>query len=125
MTPEAAQQSILKSLGCDGDRFQWQGDTFDIPTGAIHLAASPLCVNQAFSYGDLWLTVHLEVDQAMILRWLKVPENQEEVARRPGDPNPDHNYRATARYIGRLHELSDQTFCEFVALLGLERSAAA
>ncbi|HEX9443892.1 MAG TPA: gamma-glutamyl-gamma-aminobutyrate hydrolase family protein, partial [Candidatus Binatia bacterium] len=26
--------------------FQWHGDTFDIPAGAVHLASSPLCANQ-------------------------------------------------------------------------------
>ncbi|MGZ8533014.1 MAG: glutamine amidotransferase-related protein [Candidatus Binatia bacterium] len=28
--------------------FQWHGDTFDIPNGAIHLASSRHCLNQAF-----------------------------------------------------------------------------
>ena len=53
------------------------------------------------------LQFHLEVDQAMMVRWLTVPENQEEIARPSGDVNPNHNYSATVRYIGRLHELSD------------------
>jgi GMP synthase (glutamine-hydrolysing) len=91
--------------------------------GAIHLAASPLCVSQAFRYGDkvYGLQFHLEVDEAMILRWLKVPENRDEIAKLPGDVTPDHIQAATARHIARLHELSDQTFGEFIALLGLEK----
>ena len=31
--------------------FQWHGDTFDLPAGAVHLARSELCPNQAFRYG--------------------------------------------------------------------------
>ena len=83
VTWEAAQQSILKSLDAAEIVFQWHGDTFDIPASAVHLAASPLYVNQAFSYGDkvYGLQFHLEVDEAMILRRLKVPENRQEIAR--------------------------------------------
>lgn len=32
--------------------FHWHGDTFAIPSGAVHLAASEGCQHQAFSLGD-------------------------------------------------------------------------
>ena len=120
-----AQESILKSLGATEKIFQWHGDTFNIPAGAVHLPASPLCVNQAFSYGEkiYGLQFHLEIDEAMILGWLKVPENQREIAKLRGDANPDHMHGATARHIRQLHELSDQTFCELSPYSDLERSA--
>ncbi len=46
--------------------FQWHGDTFDIPAGAVHLAESDVCRNQAFSYGDrvLAMQFHLETTPA-------------------------------------------------------------
>jgi GMP synthase (glutamine-hydrolysing) len=117
ITPEA-QGSILKSLGQIEKVFQWHGDTFDIPASTVHLAASPVCVNQAFRYGEkvYGLQFHLEVDEAMILRWLKVPENRHEIARLHSPIDPDHIHAATGQHIGRLHELSDQTFGEFIAL---------
>lgn len=123
IAPEAAHDSILKSLGHTEKVFQWHGDTFDIPAGAVHLAASPLCLNQAFRYRDnvYGLQFHLEVDEPMILRWLKVPENRHEIARLHGDINPDHIHAETLRHIRRLHEISDQAFSEFIGLFGLEK----
>jgi len=42
--------------------FHWHGDTFEIPAGAIHLARSEACENQAFLYdvNVLGLQFHLE-----------------------------------------------------------------
>jgi GMP synthase-like glutamine amidotransferase len=42
--------------------FHWHGDTFDIPSGAVHMAKSAACANQCFLYEDraLGLQFHLE-----------------------------------------------------------------
>lgn len=41
----------------------WHGDTFTLPPGAVRLATSPGCANQAFSWGErvLALQFHLEM----------------------------------------------------------------
>ncbi len=47
--------------------FHWHGDTFDLPTGAVHLAASDGCRNQAFECGLAWgLQFHLEVTPSSV-----------------------------------------------------------
>jgi len=42
--------------------FHWHGDTFEIPSGAVHLFESEACPNQAFVYDEriLSLQFHLE-----------------------------------------------------------------
>lgn len=45
--------------------FHWHGDTFDIPTGAVHIASSIACHNQGFLYNNnvLALQYHMEITE--------------------------------------------------------------
>ena len=53
--------------------FQWHNDSFAIPDGAVLLASSPACPNQAFRYGEnAWGTqFHPEVDKAIVGCWAR------------------------------------------------------
>ena len=117
-TRGAIDDPLFKQLGPAEKVFQWHGDTFDIPEGAVHLASSPLCVNQAFRFGHTVyaLQFHLEVDETMIDRWLDVPENQAEIANLKGKTDPDLIRGDTGRYIDRLKQLGDHAFGEFIKL---------
>lgn len=48
--------------------FLWHNDAFDLPSGALRLAGTPNCPNQAFSYGDrtFALQFHLEFSAEQI-----------------------------------------------------------
>lgn len=61
-TETASGSSMGGSFPPTFQAFHWHGDTFDLPTGAIHLARSEVCRHQAFSYGEnvLSLQFHLE-----------------------------------------------------------------
>lgn len=50
----------------------WHGDTFDLPQGAVHLAASDVCALQAFSVGRhaLAFQFHPEAQAQGFERWL-------------------------------------------------------
>jgi len=53
--------------------FQWHGETFDIPEGAVRIAKSRLYPNQAFRYGEkaYAFQFHIEVREETIYAWLK------------------------------------------------------
>ena len=53
--------------------FQWHGDTFDLPPGAVWLAKSRSCQNQAFRWGSnaYALQFHIEMTAPMIDDWLE------------------------------------------------------
>ena len=51
-TPDAESDALFSELEHREVVLQWHGDTFDLPDGAVLLASSPDCVNQAFRYGE-------------------------------------------------------------------------
>lgn len=101
--------------------FQWHGDTFDVPSGAVRLARSTACENQAFRYGEnvYGLQFHLEVNEPLIERWLRVPQHRRELEELKGRIDPEAIRAETPRSIGRSRALSDRVFGEFIELFGL------
>ena len=119
-TREGKSDPVLKHFQPVEKIFQWHGDTFDIPDGAVCLVSSKLCANQAFRHGDrvYGFQFHLEVDEAMIEHWLKVPDHREELKDLPDTIDADTIRRETPAHIHRLKKLSDKTFGEFIKLFG-------
>ena len=117
-TKEGSKDPLISKLHKTEKIFQWHGDMFDIPKGAIRLAKSPDCENQVFRYGDriYGFQFHLEVDEPMIERWLKAPDNVKELGELVGVIDPEKIKRETPKYIDRLMELSDLVFSEFIKI---------
>lgn len=120
LTDAGRQDPVFRHFRPTEKLFQWHGDSFAIPEGAVHLATSEACPHQAFRYGDkvYALQFHLEVDQPMIERWLQVPRHVAELAEMAGKIDPKQIQHETELYIDGLKQLSEQTFGEFVALIG-------
>ncbi len=93
--------------------FQWHGDTFTLPTGAVHLAESDTCALQAFRVGErvYGFQFHLEADRALIERWLA--ERRESSGSAAALHRPDV-LAATDRHMPRVETLGRAVFGEFV-----------
>jgi GMP synthase (glutamine-hydrolysing) len=61
--------------------FHWHGETFNLPPGAVHLAKSDRCANQAFRWGgnSYGFQFHFEVTPAMVSEWCSSAEGQADV----------------------------------------------
>jgi GMP synthase-like glutamine amidotransferase len=74
LTEEAKIDPVFKILPEEIEVFQWHGDTFDIPKGAVRLASSELFSNQAFRIGKnaYAFQFHIEVTEAIIKEWIEI-----------------------------------------------------
>jgi GMP synthase (glutamine-hydrolysing) len=72
---EAGQADpVLSALGGAAPLFHWHIDTFTLPPGAVHLAASDQTPVQAFRLGRAvyGIQFHFECDTAMVAKWTEV-----------------------------------------------------
>ncbi|HHW40758.1 MAG TPA: type 1 glutamine amidotransferase [Syntrophomonadaceae bacterium] len=79
LTPAGRLVPLFTGMPPEMPVFQWHGDTFALPKGALLLAEGDSCLNQAFVYGAhvyggyAWgLQFHLEVSPEMIEEWAKL-----------------------------------------------------
>ena len=120
LTEQGRLDPLFAHFGPSEQIFQWHGDSFELPAGAVHLASTGGCPNQAFRYRDkvYAFQFHMEVDEPLIERWLSVPVHRAELAELGGRVDPDRIRRETTAHIGRLRQLSDRTFSLFAERVG-------
>jgi len=105
ITPHGQVDSLLGYLPESATVFQWHGDGFELPSGAIRLASSIHFKNQAFRVGKsiYGLQFHLEATPSMIERWIN--QRSKDLALAPYIL-PDkiladtQNYAPTLKYYG-------------------------
>ena len=120
LTEVGKADPLMKHLEDTKPIFEWHGDTFAIPDGCVHLASSTTCPNQAFRYGDkvYGFQFHMEVDAALVERWLNTPVYQAEIAATNGKIDPDVIRAQTLEHINELNQLSEKVFGGFLELMG-------
>lgn len=75
LTDAALADPVFGSLPPELVTFQWHGDTFELPDGAVLLASSPAYPAQAFRWGARAYGVqfHLELTSELANEWAAVP----------------------------------------------------
>lgn len=116
LTEHGRRDPVLESFDPVQRVFQWHEDGIQLPSDIPHLATSERSDVQAFAVGEhsYGFQFHLEVDQPLVERWLRVPENQPVLtdARQPVDS--DELRAETATRIDALKSLSAETFTRWV-----------
>ncbi|MEI9937368.1 MAG: gamma-glutamyl-gamma-aminobutyrate hydrolase family protein [Pseudomonadota bacterium] len=98
---------VLRGMPLEDQVLHWHGDTFDLPTGARHLASSRICPNQAFRLErQFGLQFHCEVTSEDVEAWLAGDDGF--VERANGKDAFARLRRDTAQRISAQSELGDR-----------------
>jgi GMP synthase (glutamine-hydrolysing) len=110
--------SVLGTLPVSAPVFQWHGFGFDLPPGAQHLARTDNWDCQAFRHGSnaYGFQFHLEMDAALVERWLAVPAYREELLATGHDERRVRD--DTALHIGTMQQHAQGVFEAFLDLVG-------
>jgi GMP synthase-like glutamine amidotransferase len=123
LTPAGQTDPLFQGVASPVLVFQWHGDAFELPAGAVALASSPQCTHQAFRYGErvYGLLFHLELVPQMIHSWLTT--FQEELV---GVQEYIDSRRIAAdipRHLAQYYDVSTQIFSNLVQRLWTPRAA--
>lgn len=121
LTGEAAEDRLFGGLAARQTVFQWHGDTFDLPQGAVLLASSPLCRHQAFRYGPAaWgLQFHVEMTPELVLDWLTDPQGSAEIASLE-HIDPEAIRAGTDRGLAAMRNMGDRLLPAFAELCAVK-----
>lgn len=118
LEPAAVGDALFRGQGGSPHVFQWHGDTFDWPSGATPLARGDTCPRQAYRLGQraYGLQFHLEVDEAIIDRWLSEPAGVCELAAAEY-LDPGEIRRQTPGYLPPMRAMAREVFGRFAELV--------
>jgi GMP synthase (glutamine-hydrolysing) len=118
LTDEGREDPLFAGLGERFESLQWHGDTFDLPSGAIRLATSPLAPNQAFRAAERAYGVqfHLEVTGEMAREWSLVPAYRDSLAATLGEARGAAFIADVGRREAELHPIARRLFANWLDL---------
>lgn len=110
----ASKDNLFGGLSGPVMMFQWHGESFELPSGSVHLAKSDLCPNQAFKYTDrvYGLQFHCEMTDSMVRDW--VEKGREEILR--AGLSPELILEKTPKFIPTLRHWATQIANKWLAL---------
>ncbi len=117
---------VVTGLGLRAPVFQWHSRSFEIPHGATHLATTPTCANQAFRYGDraYGFQFHLEMDQALIERWIGLTHYHAELVAAGLDQDAASILARTPTAMATMRKSAHSVFSRFLDQVGPARRLA-
>ena len=96
--------------------YHWHGETFTLPQGAVCVASSPYCANQAFALGaSLGLQCHVEMTDDMIGAWAESGRREIEHARSPAVQSGQEMQRHLQQRVAALHGVADRLYGRWIA----------
>jgi GMP synthase (glutamine-hydrolysing) len=120
LTAAGLTDKVISPLGATTTVFQWHARSYALPDGAVQLARTRTCEQQAFRYGETayGIQFHPEVDQGLIERWLGNPDYGRELAA-AGLPQNDASIRALSPSLALpMQTQAEPMFENFLDLIG-------
>ncbi len=120
LTQAGAADPVTAALAPETHVFQWHGCTYDLPDGAVQLARTPTCEQQAFRYGEsaYGLQFHLEMDAPLIERWLANPSYADELAEAKLPQTAGTIRSETIDRLAHMQPRADAVFNAFLDQIG-------
>lgn len=104
--------------------YQWHGEGFALPTGAVPLATGTTFSHQAFRYGDtaFGLQFHPEMTAQLIDEWTTRGADQLDL---PGAQPRDRHFAAHERYGGQVDQWLDAFLAQWLGQGAWQQSQSA
>jgi GMP synthase-like glutamine amidotransferase len=95
--------------------FHWHGETFTIPPGAVRIAASAYCANQAFALGNhLGMQCHVEMTPEMIRSWCRGWNKEGVAGRSPSVQTPEDMQMDLGRKVDALNAVARRVYDRWI-----------
>jgi GMP synthase-like glutamine amidotransferase len=115
------REPALRGIRAEEMLLHWHGDTFDLPAGAVHLAATEVCPNQAFHLDNrqFGLQFHCELPGEMVAVWAR--DDADYVAGANGPGGQQQILSDTRRYGEEATRVGDRLLGNILATFASAR----
>jgi len=124
LSAAAGSDPLFRHLDTESPVFQWHAYTFTEPRDTVHLASTASCANQAFRHREFayGLQFHLEVDAALIRRWLQHSQLQHELEPLGGASHARTVEAQTTLHLERSQARAAALFSAFIQCFGWRKT---